>query len=110
MATAELAVGLVSLLLVLAVVLSGLRAGMDRASAASVAGLVVREAAHSGSTGADRLWADARTRLPPGSSMTVEHVSGLVVVRVSVPVRAGVAGHVLPDQVSAEAVARDERP
>lgn len=109
MASAELAVGLVSLLLVLAVVLAGLRAGMDRASAVSAAGLIAREAAHSGSAGADRLWSDVRTRLPAGASMTVAHSSGLVVVEVRVPLRAGVAEHVLPDHVSAEAVARDER-
>lgn len=109
MATAELAVGLVSLLLVLAVVLGGLRAGMDRASAVSAAGLIAREAAHSGAAGADELWSDVRTRLPAGASMTVAHASGLVIVRVSVPVRAGVAERVLPDRVSAEAVARDER-
>ncbi|KAB7746524.1 hypothetical protein GA707_03280 [Nostocoides sp. F2B08] len=109
MATAELAVGLVSLLLVLAVVLAGLRAGMDRAGATSVAGLVAREAAHSGAAGAERLWADVQPRLPAGSSMSVGDASGLVVVRVSVPVRAGLAGHVLPDRVTVEAVARDER-
>ena len=110
MVTAELAVGLVSLLLVLAVALAGLRAGMDRAGAASVAGLLAREAAHSGASGADELWSDLRARLPAGSSMTVATVTGLVVVRVSVPVRAGVAEPVLPDVVTVEAVARDERP
>jgi hypothetical protein len=33
-----------------------------------------------------------------------------VVVRVSVPVQAGVAKHILSDRVTVEAVARDERP
>ena len=55
MATAELAVGMVSLLLVLALVLTGLRAGMDRAGAISVAGLLAREAAHSGPAAAGDL-------------------------------------------------------
>ena len=110
MATAELAVGLVSLLLVLAMVLAGLRAGMDRAGAVSVAGLLAREAAHSGPSGASDLWTELRTRLPSGSSMTVGSRSGLVQVRVRVPVRSGLATVVLPDSVTAEAVARDERP
>ncbi|MGA8046049.1 MAG: hypothetical protein WCA30_07255 [Dermatophilaceae bacterium] len=110
MVTAELAVGLVSLLLVLAVALGGLRAGMDRAGAASTAGLLAREAAHSGPAGANALWADLQARLPAGSSMTLDTVSGLVIVRVSVPVRAGVAETVLPDVVVVEAVARDEHP
>lgn len=110
MVTAELAVGLISLLLVLAVGLAGLRAGMNRAGAVSVAGLLAREAAHSGTTGADELWADLQTRLPAGSSMTVDAGSRLVVVRVSVPVQAGVAKHILSDRLTVEAVARDERP
>ena len=109
MVTAELAVGLVSLLLVLAVVFAGLRAGMDRAAAASVAGLLAREAAHSGPLGAGALWTDLRPRLPSGSSMTVEQSSGLVVVQVRVPVRGALAALVLPEVVTAEAVARDER-
>jgi hypothetical protein len=107
--TAELAVGLVSLLLVLAMVLGGLRAGMDRAAAASVAGLLAREVGHSGPTAGGELWSDVRRRLPAGSSMTMTVGSGLVVVQVRVPVRAGVARQLLPDAVTVEAVARDER-
>jgi hypothetical protein len=108
MVTAELAVGLISFLLVLAVILSGLRAGMDRAAAASVAGLLAREAAHSGLAGAGELWVELRSRLPAGSTMTVGKDAGFVVVRVSVPVRGGLAAAALPDSVGAEAVARDE--
>ena len=40
--------------------------------------------------------------------MTVGQDAGLVVVRVSVPVRGGLAAAMLPDTVGAEAVARDE--
>jgi hypothetical protein len=110
MVTAELAVGLISFLLVLAVILSALRAGMDRAGAASVAGLVAREAAHSGPAGAGELWSELRSRLPAGSTMTVGQEAGFMVVRVSVPVRGGLAAAALPDTVGAEAVARDEGP
>ena len=109
MVTAELAVGLLSILLVLAVVLSGLRAGMDRAAATTVAGLLAREAAHSGGPGARELWDDLHGRLPAGSSMRVSMGAELVVVRVTVPVRSPLIRHILPDSVTAEAVARTER-
>ena len=108
MISAELAVALVSLLLVLALVLGVLRAGMDRAAAVSVAGAVAREAARGGDTAT--LWSDLRSGLPSGSTVALAESGALVRATVRVPVSTGVAGVVLPEVVEVEAHAVRERP
>lgn len=106
MATAEFAVGMVTLLLVLALVLGAARAGMDRAAAVSAAGAAAREAARGGDAGA--VWGDLSTGLPAGSTLTSSGAGPYVRVHVSVPVRAGLIGVALPDRITVEAVALRE--
>lgn len=108
MASAELAVSLVALLLVLALVLGALRAGMDRSAAVSVAGGVAREAARGGDTAA--AWARLRSGLPAGSTVTLDTGGGFVSVTVAVPLRGGLAGAALPDVLHVQATAVLERP
>jgi len=108
MVSAELAVSLVTLLLVLAMVLGAVRAGMDRAASVSVAGAIAREAARGGVASA--VWQDLRDGLPAGSSMALWRDGAMVTATVSVPVRVGLASVVLPDRMSVRAVARMEDP
>lgn len=108
MVSAELAVALVSLLLVLALILGVLRAGMDRSAAVSVAGAVAREAARGGDT--STLWGELRSGLPSGSTLALTDRGALVRATVRVPVTAGVAGVLLPQVVEVEALAVRERP
>jgi hypothetical protein len=108
MVSAELAVSLVTLLLVLAIVLGVLRAGMDRSAAVSAAGVLAREAARGGATAT--VWGELRRGLPPGATMSVTDAGALVRVRVRVPVSAGIAGPLLPEAVEAEVIAVQERP
>lgn len=108
MVSAELAVGLVTLLLVLSLVLGVVRVGLDRAAAVSAAGAVVREAARGGDTAG--AWARSREALPDGSHYTQSASGGFVTVSVRVPVRAGVVGVLLPELGPVEAVARVEDP
>jgi hypothetical protein len=108
MVSAELAVALVSLLLVLALFLGALRAGMDRAAAVSAAGALAREASRGGDT--STLWAELSGGLPTGSTMALAESGALVRAVVRVPVSGGFARVVLPEAVEAEAVAARERP
>lgn len=107
MVSAELAVSLVTLLLVLALVLGVLRAGMDRSAAVSVAGTVVREAARGGDT--STLWGELRVGLPSGSTVELTEGGDLVRATVRVPVSVGIAGVLLPDVIEVEALAMRER-
>lgn len=108
MVSAELAVALVALLLVLSALLGVLRAGMDRAAAVSVAGAVAREEARDGAVGP--LWARLRDGLPPGSALTLGERGDLVRATVSIPAPSGPARLLLPDGVRVEALALREAP
>lgn len=105
MVTAELAVGIVTLLLVLALVLGALRLGMDRAVAASVAATVAREAARGGDS--SEVWQRSRGGLPRDAGFTVTSDARLVTVAVRVPVR-GPLRLVLSGATSVRAVALKE--
>lgn len=108
MVTAELAVGIVTLLLVLSLVLGVVRVGLDRAAALSTAAVLAREAARGGDlTGA---WERSRAGLPDGAHYTQSVSGGFVTVSVGVPGRGGVVGLVLPDLGPVRAVARMEHP
>lgn len=106
MVTAELAVGLVTLLLVLSLGFGVTRVGLDRTAAVSTAAAMAREAARGGEL-ADA-WERSRGSLPDGASYRQSVSGGFVTVSVSVPVRAGVAGLLLPDLGPVKAVARME--
>lgn len=106
MVSAELAVGLVTLLLVLSLVLGVVRIGLDRVAAVSVAGTIAREAARGGDVSGT--WARSREALPPGATYAVRDSGGFVTVAVRAPARAGLVGLVLPDPGPVEAVARVE--
>lgn len=108
MVTAELAVSLVTLLLVLAAVLGAARVGLDRAAATSVAAAVAREGARAGST--HEVWGRLQGGLPAGSTMSVARASDMVTATVSVPVRVGLIGALLPERMSVRAVAVLEEP
>ncbi|MDO5503342.1 MAG: hypothetical protein Q4G67_09240 [Actinomycetia bacterium] len=107
MASAELAIGLVSLLLVLSLVLGAVRVGMDRAVAVGVAGAMVREAAR----GADpaTVWAHRSHDLPPGASFTLSQREGTMTVTVHVPARGGLVGLIVGEGAQISAVARAEQ-
>lgn len=108
MVSAELAVGLVTLLLVLSLMLGVVRIGLDRAAAVSAAGAVAREAARGGDIAA--AWSRSREALPEGSHFTHSSSGGFVRVSVRVPARAGMTSLLLPDLGPVEAVARVENP
>lgn len=108
MVTAELAVGLVTLLLVLSLVLGVARIGLDRAAALSAAAGMAREAARGGDL-ADT-WEHTRGSLPDGAHYRHSVSGGFVTISVAVPVRGGVAGLLLPDLAPVRAVARMEDP
>jgi hypothetical protein len=108
MVSAELAVSIVTLLLVLSVLLGVLRTGMDRAAAVSVAGAVAREAARDGAV--PPLWGRLREGLPPGSSLSLRESGGLVHATVRIPAASGLVRLVLPDGVQVEALAHREGP
>jgi len=108
MVTAELAVSLVTLLLVLAAVLGAARVGLDRAAATSVAAAVAREGARGGPT--DQVWGRLQTGLPPGSAVSVFRSADAVTATVNVPVRVGLIGTLLPDRMTVRAVAVTEEP
>lgn len=106
MVSAELAVGLVTLLLVLALVLGAVRVGMDRAAGISVAGSIAREVARGEDPGA--LWSQARRGLPDGSGYAVTTSGRQVTATVRLPVGGGVLGRLLPTVTEVSAVARLE--
>lgn len=108
MVSAELAVGLVTLLLVLSLVLGAVRVGMDRAAGISVASAIARETARDGDPGA--VWSRARQDLPSGAGYAVSTSSGLVTVTVTLPMRAGALRAILPGGTQVTAVARAESP
>ena len=108
MVTAELAVSLVTLLLVLALVLGALRAGGHRTAAVSVAAAVAREHARGGDS--TLAWERLRTGLPTGSTVHVSEDAGLVLVAVRIPRAPGIASAVLPDSLLVEARALKEAP
>ena len=108
MASAELAVGLVTLLLVLSLALGAVRLGMDRATAISVAGSLAREAARDGDTAA--LWSQSVDGLPAGARYGVARESEVVVVTVVLPVRAGPLRLALPPATEVRATALREAP
>ncbi|NLJ54891.1 MAG: hypothetical protein GX344_12275 [Intrasporangiaceae bacterium] len=107
MVTAELAVGIVTLLLVLSLVLGALRLGMDRATAVSVAATVAREAARDGDV--SDVWQRSRAGLPQGAGYSVTTDGRLVTVAVSVPAR-GALRLVVPAATSVSAVALRDLP
>lgn len=100
MVSAELAVGLVTLLLVLSLVLGAVRTGMDRAAGVSAAGALAREIARDGEPAA--VWSQARQGLPHGSGYAVAQHARSVTVTVTVPVRGPLLRLLIP---SAEASA-----
>lgn len=106
MVSAELAVGLVTLLLVLSLVLGVVRVGLDRVAAVSTAGAVAREAARGGDIAGT--WARSRGSLPDGSRYTQSESGGFVTVSVRVPVRGGMIALLISDLGPVEAVARVE--
>lgn len=108
MASAELAVGLVTLLLVLALVLGALRVGMDRAAALSVAGSLAREAARGGDH--VDLWSRSGEGLPRGSRYVIATDGSLVTVTVVLPARDGAVRLVLPGPTEVSATALRELP
>lgn len=108
MVTAELAVGLVTLLLVLSLVLGALRLGIDRAAATSVAGAVAREVARDGDPAG--AWQRTSDGLPEGAGYAVTRDDRMVTVTVSVPARRGALRLVLPDTMQVRAVALQESP
>lgn len=108
MVTAELAVSLVTLLLVLALLLGVLRAGSHRTAAVSVAGAVAREHARGGD--AALAWERLRAGLPAGSTVSVGEDDGLVLVAVRIPRAHGIGSAVLPPAIVVEALALKERP
>ena len=108
MVTVELAVGIVTLLLVLSLVLGVARVGLDRATALSAAAVLAREAGRGGDLAG--AWEAARTSLPDGAHYVRSVSGGFVTVSVGVPGRGGVVGMVLPELGPVRAVARLERP
>lgn len=107
MVTAELAIGIVTLLLVLSLVLGALRLGMDRAAAASVAASVAREAARGGDSSV--AWRQSSGGLPDGAGYSVSADGRLVTVAVTVPAR-GALRLILPAEMSVRAVALRDSP
>jgi hypothetical protein len=106
MVTAELAVSLVTLVLVLAVALGAIRVGMDRTTAVSVAGALAREAAREGDVTA--LWSRVSGGLPPGSTFAITRDPHTVAATVRMPVRAGGVLITLPAGSDVTAVAARE--
>lgn len=108
MVSAELAVGLVTLLFVLSLVLGVTRLALDRAAAVSTAGIMAREAARGGDLAGT--WERSRRSLPDGAHYTQSVSGGYVTVSVEVPARGGPTGLLLPNLGPVEAVARVEDP
>jgi hypothetical protein len=106
MVTAELAVSLVTLVLVLAVALNTIRVGMDRTAAVSVAGALAREAAREGDV--TTLWDRVAGGLPSGSTFVIRRDSHTVAATVRVPVRTGGVLITLPAGTDVTAVAAEE--
>lgn len=107
MVTAELAVGIVTLLLVLSLVLGALRLGMDRATATSVAATVAREIARGGDPSG--VWQRSSGGLPRGAGYSVTADARLVTVSVTVPAR-GALRLIMPAEPTVDAVALRESP
>jgi hypothetical protein len=96
MVTAELAVALPAVVLVLAICLAGVSAGIDQIRCVDAARLGARAAARGDTAGASR--AAALTAAPPGAVVTIAAAGGQGdgVVTVLVEARAGGWGGVLP--------------
>lgn len=108
MVSAELAVGIVTLLLVLSLVLGAVRVGMDRAAGISVASAIARESARGGDPGS--VWSQTRHGLPSGAGYAVSTSGGLITATVTLPMRAGALRAILPAGTQVSAVARAESP
>lgn len=107
MVSAELAVGLVTLLLVLSLVLGAVRVAADRAAAVSVAGVIAREAARDGDPAT--VWGQVIGGLPEGADYAINRTGRTVTATVTVPVRGGALRVVLPSATSVSAVALGEK-